>query len=358
MECRRRFHDRAGQEAGLHLSDLIDQIPEDRREKARSALAAAFGRSPVTVLQPLIAGASALSYRIEVAGRPYLLRLKSFRRDEVRDPHRAYLCLRAAAEAGLAPAVRHADPAAAVAIMDFVPERPLSDYPCGVPVLVRDLGTLVNRLQATPAFPPVFDYPSLIGTLLGRLLDSGLFAPGLLDRHCEGFERIREVYPWNSGALVSSHNDLNPGNILFDGQRLWLVDWETAYRNDPLLDVATLSIFFAGTAELELVLLRSWLGREPDRALRARVGLMRQLARLFYGCAASLNAANTPAAAVPATDLEAPTLEQVRNALAEGQLIAGAPETQRIFGKIALVGFLAGLATPEFEEALVVVRQG
>jgi len=44
-------------------------------------------------------GASALSYRIEVAGRPYLLRLESSRRDEVRDPHRSYVCMRAAAEA-------------------------------------------------------------------------------------------------------------------------------------------------------------------------------------------------------------------------------------------------------------------
>lgn len=64
------------------------------------------------MLQPSIAGASALSYRIEVAGRPYLLRLESFRRDEIRDPHRAYLCLRAAGEAGIAPAVGRLENAA------------------------------------------------------------------------------------------------------------------------------------------------------------------------------------------------------------------------------------------------------
>ena len=73
---------------------------------------------------------------------------------------------------------------------------------------------------------------------------SGLFAPGLLDRHQKGFERIREAYPWDAAALVSSHNDPNPANILFDGERLWLIDWETAYRNDPLVDVATLTMFY------------------------------------------------------------------------------------------------------------------
>jgi aminoglycoside phosphotransferase (APT) family kinase protein len=342
----------------MHLSDPIDQIPQDRRDRARSALAAAFGRSPVTVLQPITVGASALSYRIEVAGRPYLLRLESFRRDEVRDPHRSYVCMQAAVEAGIAPAVHHADAAAGVVISDFVRERALSDYPSGTQGLVRDLGRLVARLQAVPAFPAVSDYPAMIGYLLGRLLDSGLFAPGLLDRHQKGFERIRAAYPWDAAALVSSHNDANPSNVLFDGERLWLIDWETAYRNDPLADVATLGAFYARTPELETLLLRSWLGREPDRMLLARLGLMRLLVRMFYGCAASLNAANASGAVVPETDLSAPTPEQFREDVAQGRLAAGSPEGQRIVGKMALAGFLAGLSTPEFEEALAVVRRG
>jgi len=303
-------------------------------------------------------GASALSYRIEVAGRPYLLRLESSRRDEVRDPHRSYACMRAAAEAGIAPALRHADAAAAVAITDFVPHRPMIDYLRAPPDLARDLGNLVARLQAIPAFPPVTDYPTVVGRLLGLLLESGRFAPGLLDRHGKGFERIREAYPWDSEALVSSHNDLNPANILFDGERLWLIDWETAYRNDPLVDVATLTIFIAASPELESVLLRSWLGREPDRTQRARLALMRLLARLFYGCAASLNAAHALNTMVPETDLSAPTRAEFAEAVEQDRLAVGSPEGQRLVGKMALASFLTGVTTPEFEEALAIVRQG
>ena len=358
MERGRQFDGRAGQEAGLQLSDPIDHIPEDRRERARSALAAAFGRSPVTALAPVTPGASALSYRVEIAGREYLLRLESSRRDAVRDPQRSYGCMRAAVEAGIAPAVHHADAAAGVAITAFVPQRPLSDYSGGASGLIRDLGALVARLQAIPAFPAVSDYPAVVGHLFGQLLGSSMFAPGLLDAHREGFERIREAYRWDKEALVSSHNDLNPANILFDGERLWLIDWETAYRNDPLVDVATVMLFLARGPELEKVLLRSWLGREPDRRLRARLALMRLLVRLFFGCAASLNAAHTLNTVVPATDLAAPTPEQFGGLVQQGRLIVGSPEGQRMIGKMALGGFLAGLSTPEFEEALVVVRQG
>ena len=81
------------------MSDPFDRIPADRREDARSALTAAFGPAPLTALQPLTSGASALSYRIEVADRPYLLRLESLQRDEIRDPERAYRCMRTAQEA-------------------------------------------------------------------------------------------------------------------------------------------------------------------------------------------------------------------------------------------------------------------
>jgi Phosphotransferase enzyme family len=338
------------------MSDPFDRIPADRRAAAWSALTQAFGAAPLTALQPLTSGASALSYRIEVAGRPYLLRLESLQRDAVRDPQRSYRCMRTAAAAGIAPTLHHADPTAGVAIMDFVPARSLSDYPGGPEGLARGLGALTARLQATPVFPPVADYLSVLKVLMGRLLGSGLFAPSLLDRHQEGFERIRQAYPWNDGALVSSHNDPHPGNILFDGKRLWLIDWETAYRNDPLVDVAIFTLFLAGSAELEALLLQSWLGRAPDRALRARLVLVRQLVRLFYGCAASLHAAAP--GVVPETDLTALTPTEFRAAVDEGRLVAGAPQTQRIGGKVALATFLAVLGTPAFEEALVVARQG
>jgi len=52
---------------------LFGSLPTDRREAARSALTAAFGPAPLTALQRVTSGASALIYRIEVADRPYLL---------------------------------------------------------------------------------------------------------------------------------------------------------------------------------------------------------------------------------------------------------------------------------------------
>ena len=140
------------------------------------------------------------------------------------------------------------------------------------------------------------------------------------------------VYPWNASSPVSSHNDPNPRNIIFDGERLWLIDWETAFRNDPLTDVAILAENFAGTPELEDALLQGWLERPADQELRARLLLMRQLTRIYYG-AILLSAFAASPRAVPDGDLAAPTPDGFRASIAEGRLKAASPETMYTLGQ-------------------------
>jgi aminoglycoside phosphotransferase (APT) family kinase protein len=321
----------------------------------RSALKAAFGTAPVTFLTQDRTGASAAIHRIEVGGRPYLLRVDAILRDNVRDPVRSYPCMRAAAEAGIAPALHYADAAAGVAIMDFVVSRPLKDYPGGPKELARSLGGLAAKLQATPVFPSIGDYPSIIGGMLDEVLASKLYADGLLDPHRAGFERIRDAYPWDEAALVSSHNDSHPGNILFDGARLWLIDWETAYRNDPIADIAIMTMYVANTPELQETLIRSWLGRPSDDVLRARLVLMRMLVRLFYATANAFYVA-TARPDLRETDLAAPTPAEFRAAIDDGRLIPNSFESQRVGGRVAFRSFIDGLASPAFAEAIAVLK--
>jgi hypothetical protein len=239
--------------------------------------------------------------------------------------------------------------------MDFVAAQPFDTYPGGAPALARDAGSLVARLQATPQFPQLTDYLAILARMLAYLRGGTLYAPGLLDRHAEGFERIRAAYPWDTATHVSSHNDPNPRNILFDGTRLWLIDWETSYRNEPLVDVAIVAGQFAPTPELGDALLHAWLGRAPDRVLRAKLTLVHMLTRLYY---AGLLAFTTPPGAAPETDLAAPTPDEFRAAVESGQVQAGTPQTTRLFAKVVLAQFAAGLAAPGFEEALVIARSG
>jgi aminoglycoside phosphotransferase (APT) family kinase protein len=336
--------------------DPFAAIPAEHRDAARSALAAALGSTPVTALRPVAGGASALAFRVETDERPFLLRLESGQNALQNPDH--YACMKAAVDAGIAPPLRFIDPAQGIAVMDFVPPRPLHDYPGGPDALVRDLGRLIRRLQDCAEFPtPAITYAELIRRMLTFVRGSRVFAAGLLDPHVEGFERIVEAYPWNETARVASHNDPNPRNILFDGARLWLVDWETAYRNDPLTDLAVVTHELAGTPELQEQLLRSWLGREPDPATHARLLLMQQLTRMFFACVIFRRFA-VDADRKPDSDLRALTPAEFIASIQQGRLRLGTPELLYEFGKMFLAGFGAGLTAPGFEEALVVARQG
>jgi Ser/Thr protein kinase RdoA (MazF antagonist) len=336
----------------------LEPIPLASRETARATLDTAFGASAGLELRPVPSGASgALVYRVDVAGRPYLLRLET-RRDALRNPHQ-YECLRIAADAGVAPALIYLDADAGAVVMDFVAQRPLGEFPGGPAGVARELGRLAARLHATPRFPAVHDYSLLLLRMFAWLRGSGLFAAPLLEPHGEAFERIREAYPWNAVPPVSSHNDPNPHNLLFDGKRLWLIDWETSYANDPLTDVAILADNFARTRELEAPLLEAWLGgRAPGRELEARLYLMRLLTRLYYASLLLYIAAARRPHAAPAEDLSAPTPDELAAAAARGELDAASPDTLHAVGRRVLASFLAGTAAPRFDEALRIVRTG
>ncbi len=335
---------------------MFDSIPAERREAARSAVAAAFGASAQVTLQPVTGGASAMIHRLDVAGRPYLLRIEA-PDGGLRDAKRGFACMHIAAEACVAPPVIHADPETGVAIMQFIALQPLDAYPGGPAGLVRGVGELIARLQAAPAFPPAGDYAVIIERVLDYVRGSPLFAPGLLDPHLERFQQVCEAYPWASSPGVSASNDPNARNVLYDGERLWLVDWELSFRNDPFVDVAILADNFAHTPELVEGLLKAWLGRAPDPFDHARFTLMRPMTRLFYAAILFSRFAGVPRE-TPETDLTPMTPAELRAAVAEGRLSNAGLDTLYALGKMMLAGFMTGASAPGFEEAMAVARQG
>jgi hypothetical protein len=328
----------------------FDFVPAEHRDAARSALTSAFGAAPITDLRPVAGGASgALTYRVEIAGGPRLLRLETPRADRFRNPVQD-TAIRQAAAAGIAPPLHHVGDGAAV--MDFLPNRPLADFPGGPEGLARAAGDLIRRWQATPSLHPMIGYDEFLARMLGTV--QAHFAPGLLDPHAAAFARIRAAWPWDPATTVASHNDPNPRNILFDGERLWLVDWETAYGSDPFVDVAILADNFAPTPALEEALLEAWSGRAPDAMMRAKLALMRPMTRLYY---AGLIFSGLPAGE-PDGDLTPPGPGELERAVGEGRLVVGAPDMMRLLGKACLAGFMAGASGPAFEEALAIVAAG
>jgi aminoglycoside phosphotransferase (APT) family kinase protein len=324
----------------------FDALSESQSEAAQTALRHVLGTVPVDAVTPVAGGfTTAAVFRIEAGGRRYVLRVEGTP-SPLRNPHQ-YQSMRIASEAGVAPRLYYADKDGRVAVIDHVETRPLDSFPGGPRALARALGELLRRLQATPVFPAFVDYPAIVARLWAHVCRTGLFADGVLDPVNERLAEIRAAYVWDRADSVSCHNDPVPANILYDGNRLWLIDWESAYRNDPLVDVAIMCDHLARAPDLENVLLQAWLGGTPDEALRARLEQVAALTRLYYAGVFLSASALVPRAA-PDTGLAAPTMPALEEAVAAGRLKFGTRAHNHVVGKMFLASFLGDVPTPRF----------
>lgn len=78
------------------------------------------------------------------------------------------------------------------------------------------------------------------------------------------------------------HNDLLPANLIDDGERLWIIDWEYAGMGDPFFDLGNLSAMNGLGVEDDIELVTAYLGHCQDGDL-ARVRLHRAAAEYREG---------------------------------------------------------------------------
>jgi hypothetical protein len=100
-------------------------IPQEERAAVTRGLCEAFGVTEFEDIRMIKSLASSLVFRIVVRGSPFLLKIST----RTSDPARHYSCMRAAAEAGLAPRVWYTSVEDRVSIEDFVKARPFPVAP-------------------------------------------------------------------------------------------------------------------------------------------------------------------------------------------------------------------------------------
>jgi aminoglycoside phosphotransferase len=315
------------------------------------ALLSAFGTTTLDSATPLSGGLSGAGlWRIRVGGIPYVLKIEESRHAVI-DPARAYACMRVAAAAFLAPRVRYAEPADGIAIMEHVAPVSLAEY--GGPGLIVELAQAARLLHQTPAFPPQTDYLEGVSGLIDQFRALDVLDPAATDELFALWARFRAGYRTRPEDRVSSHNDLNPGNVVYDGSRLWLVDWDAAFLADRYVDLATLANWFTRDAAGEAALLSTYFGRAPDLEEQARFELMRLVNHVFAGVVFLAGAAGErPGARLDDRTLAGPGLADLHARLRTGQFAILQWENRVTYGKARLAAALEGMRAPAFGAAL------
>jgi thiamine kinase-like enzyme len=334
-------------------------IPQEKSAAVARALHEAFGVTEFEDIRRMTKGhTSALVFRIVVRGTAYLLRI-IMRPNTIIGPERQFTCMRAAAEVGLAPRIWYTGVEDGISITDFIDEAP---FPLDE-ALVRMPSTL-RTLHVLPPFPRV---ESHFNTTCVFLLNKGPAVDGFFQKFQAAniltkseieelvarYRQLAAVYPHHEPDMVSSHNDLfKPDNTLFDGDRVWLVDWEAACLNDRYADLAVVANFVATSEAEEKIYLQQYFGQPPDEYQRARFFLMQQVAHIFYAMVfLSLGSSGEPLD----RSERRPDFKAFHRSMWAGEINLADKLAKFSFGRVHWEQLLQNLRQTRFDEALRIV---
>lgn len=130
---------------------------------------------------------------------------------------------------------------------------------------------------------------------------------------------------------VLSHNDANPANLLWDGSKICLVDWERAALAHPYIDLATVSNFVNLSDDDAVGLLAVQERAEITAEQRAAFIVLRHFLRVVYGAIFLRLAPDLAAIGFQGRD-QTPTLAECYVMMGKGELNPMTPLGQAQLG--------------------------
>jgi len=298
-------------------------------------------RGPATTITKIAGGLSGAGvHRVDADGRTFVLKVS--RGDESIDAWRTRIeILRLAADAGVAPRVIHTDEARRAVLSVFVSGKPfVAAYfdPRTREAAIRDLGRTLRRVHDLPV--PANADSRDPRERLAATWSSVSETPGIPAFVGDAVRRVLDETPPRSGRdTVLSHNDVNPGNLVYDDERLLLVDWDAAGRNDPCYDLAAIAVFHRMDDETCRRMLSAHDG-EPVTELPAFFAYIRRLIAVLapvVGIGMQLSGGRSATVPDKSETLESTlSLGEFYQKLRTGELRLDSPEGGRAFG-LALI---------------------
>lgn len=234
-----------------------------------------FWSEPVSP-EPLGGGITNTNFIVKQAGQRYVVRVGNdipvhgvMRFHELAAGQAAFQC-------GLSPEIVHTEPG--MFVMRCIEGKTLTQADvCQQPYLEQIVPLLhrchrdVGRMIRGPVlffwvFHVIRDYAARLQENHSRMIPR---LPEFLQRS--------EAWEHRIGAIdvVFGHNDLLPANILDDGTRLWLIDWDYAGFGSPLFDLANLASNNLLHPTQEQWLLEHYFERPVDGELWRRYSAMK-----------------------------------------------------------------------------------
>jgi thiamine kinase-like enzyme len=242
-------------------ASVVTAPPDWAERTARAALAAnavagVIADAPFTAIR---GGLSNHAWRVDHDGRGYFVRLGGSGSESLGVDRRSEChLLEAVSAAGLAPEVLVCDPGADLLVTRLVSGETWTRQAAREAGNLRRIGAALRILHSLPLRPGIgrVSFAAQARFLEDQLGAAGSASPAARRVAATAFEMLAG----REAIVALCHNDLHHLNILDDGERLWLVDWEYGGCGDPLFDLASFLCQHESTHEERRLLLGAYAG--------------------------------------------------------------------------------------------------
>jgi thiamine kinase-like enzyme len=231
-----------------------------------------LGDGPRTVT-PLYGGLTNTNVRVTTSERDVVVRISheastmlAIDRDE------EFANSTAAAESGAAPAVVEYAPDHHLLVVDYIDGHTLTDDDLAQEQMLPPVAKACRLLHGGPRFVNDFDMFRVQRGYLDTVVEHGFRLPaGYLDLMPQA-SRIQAALSAYPLPTVPCNNDLLAANLIDDGERIWVIDFEYAGNNDPCFELGNIwSEATLPVDHLELLVTAYFGETRPDLVARARL---------------------------------------------------------------------------------------
>ena len=255
------------------------ELSSENRERIQYAIEHGLNVSmwePIALLSGGLTGIPV--YKIEANDQYYAIKLENVY-DENIDLARCYQALEIVSNEGLAPQVYFTDTERGIILMHYIEPQPRpqasSESAQAFAKIIRQLhdgkpfASWKSLLEILDHFYQKLSMETRQISIVQQCMEKALSLEGFLS---------------NPSDIRPSHGDLNPSNVLFDGSKYWLVDWQAAAPRNLYFDLSCCATFFYFFNEnLCIQFLKDYFDREVTQEEMEKYQLMQIFTHIYYG---------------------------------------------------------------------------